>query len=80
MHPASESVENQGPAASCRAENGNVPMAGYLFSPDSGPVVYRYHPMTGEPIRRKSDKLYWRIDVCAALPDRLFHCSGEHSE
>ncbi len=69
MHPASESVENQGLTAPYRAENGNVPIAGYLFSLDAGPMVYSYHPVTGEPIYRKSDKPHWRIDVCAALPD-----------
>lgn len=69
MHPVSESVENQGFAAPCRAKNANVPISGYLFSLDAGPAVYRYHPVTGELIYRKSDKPHWRVDVCAALPD-----------
>ena len=69
MHPISESVEIQGFATHCCAENANVPISGYLFSLDAGPAVYRYHPVTGEPIYRKSDKPHWRVDVCAALPD-----------
>jgi len=69
MHPASESIENKGLAAPCRAGNANVPIAGYLFSLDSGPSIYRYHPETGEPIFRREDKPRWRIDVCAALPE-----------
>ena len=68
MHPISESLENQGPPASKDGENTNVPISGYLFSLDSGPSIYRYHPATGEPIYHRKDKPHWRIDVCAALP------------
>ena len=46
-----------------------MPISGYLFSLDSGPSIYRYHPETGEPIFHREDKPHWRIDVCAALPE-----------
>ena len=69
MHPIPESIDNQGLFGPFRVENTNVPISGYLFSLDAGPAVYRYHPVTGEPIYRKSDKPHWRVDVCAALPD-----------
>lgn len=69
MHPIPKSKENQGLPAPFCAEATNVPIPGYLFSLDSGPSVYRYHPETGEPIFCLEDKPHWRIDVCAALPE-----------
>ena len=69
MHPIPESIENQGLFSPYRVENTNVPISGYLFSLDSGPSIYRYHPETGEPIFCREDKPHWRIDVCAALPE-----------
>ena len=69
MHPLPKSKENQGLRALFRAEKTNVPIPGYLFSLDSGPAVYRYHPVTREPIYHREDKPHWRIDVCAALPE-----------
>lgn len=70
MHPVSKSKENQGLPAPFLAENTNVPIPGYLFSLDSGQAVYRFHPVTGQAIFHKEDKPHWRIDVCAALPER----------
>ena len=69
LHPIPESLENQGFPGSEKDEITNVPISGYLFSLDSGPSVYRYHPATGEPIFHRKDKPRWRIDVCAALPE-----------
>ena len=69
MHPVSPALENQRVSASESDENTNVPIPGYLFSLDSGPTVYRYHPVTREPIFHREDKPHWRIDVCAALPE-----------
>ena len=77
MHPDRKPVENQGVPALFQAESANVPIPGYLFSMDSGPAVYRYHPETGEPIYHREDKPHWRIDVCAALPEDATRKGGE---
>ena len=77
MHPDLKPVENQGLSTPFQAENTNVPIPGYLFSMDSGPEVYRYHPETGEPIYHRVDKPHWRIDVCAALPEDATRKGGE---
>ena len=69
MHPLPKAKENQGVSASESDENTNVPIPGYLFSLDSRPSVYRYHPETREPIFRREDKPRWRIDVCVTLPE-----------
>ena len=69
MHPPVKSKGNQRASASESDENTNVPSPGYLFSLDSGPAVYRYHPVTREPIYHREDKPHWRIDVCASLPE-----------
>ena len=69
MHPVSKNLVNQGVLELKSVENTNVPISGYLFSLDSGPVVYRYHPVTREPIYHREEKPHWRIDVCASLPE-----------
>lgn len=69
MHPVSKALANQGVLELKSVENKNVPISGYLFSLDSGPSVYRYHPVTREPIYHREDKPHWRIDVCAYLPE-----------
>ena len=77
MNPDRKPVENQGVSAPFQVENTNMPIPGYLFSMDSGPAVYRYHPETGEPICHWEDKPHWRIDVCAALPEDTARKGGE---